>query len=83
MEFEPHDQLVQRQKKLELIAALGFEPYPHKFEWKQTPTQIVAEFSEHSAEALQQLPVNVSVAGRILTIRLHGKAGFAHIQGDG
>ncbi len=27
--------------------------------------------------------VNVRTAGRILTLRLHGKAGFAHIQGDG
>ncbi|MGB6484869.1 MAG: lysine--tRNA ligase [Candidatus Acidiferrales bacterium] len=83
MEFEPHDQLVQRQKKLERIAALGFDPYPHKFEWKQTPAQIVAEFGDRSAEALEASQANVSVAGRILTIRLHGKAGFAHIQGDG
>ena len=83
MEFEPRDQLVQRQKKLERIAALGFEPYPHKFEWTQTPAQIVAEFGDRSAEALQQSQVNVSVAGRLLTIRLHGKAGFAHMQGDG
>ena len=27
--------------------------------------------------------VSVRTAGRILTLRLHGKAGFAHIQGDG
>jgi lysyl-tRNA synthetase, class II len=83
LEFEPRDQLVQRQKKLERIAALGFEAYPHKYEWKQTPAQIAREFGERSAEALQQSPVNVSVAGRLLTIRLHGKAGFAHLLGDG
>jgi lysyl-tRNA synthetase, class II len=83
LEFEPRDQLIQRQKKLEQIAALGFDPYPTKFEWKQTAAQIVAEFGDRAAEALQQPQVNVSVAGRIVTIRLHGKAGFAHIQGDG
>jgi lysyl-tRNA synthetase, class II len=83
LEFEPRDQLLQRQKKLEQIAALGFDPYPTKFEWKQTPAQIVAEFHDQTAGALQQSPVNVSIAGRIVTIRLHGKAGFAHIQGDG
>jgi lysyl-tRNA synthetase, class II len=83
LEFEPRDQLLQRQKKLERIAEMGFDPYPTKFEWKQTPAQIVTEFHDHTAEALQQSPVNVSIAGRIVTIRLHGKAGFAHIQGEG
>ena len=83
MEFEPRDQLVQRQRKLERIAALGFDPYPHKFEWKQTPAEIVAKFGDRTAEALHESAPNVTVAGRILTIRLHGKAGFAHIQGEG
>lgn len=83
MEFEPRDQLAQRQKKLEKIAALGFEPYPHKYEWKQTPAQIVAEFGAWAPEALHEKRVDVRVAGRILTIRLHGKAGFAHVQGEG
>jgi lysyl-tRNA synthetase, class II len=83
LEFEPRDQLAQRQKKLERIAALGFDPYPHKFEWKQTPAEIVAKFGDQTAEALHESPPNVTVAGRILTIRMHGKAGFAHIQGEG
>ena len=83
MEFEPRDQLLQRQKKLDQIAALGFDPYPHKFDWKQTPAEIAAKYAGHSAADLQEAKVSVSVAGRILTIRLHGKAGFAHIQGHG
>ena len=83
MEFEPRDQLIQRQKKLERIAELGFEPHPHRFEWKQTAAEIVAKYDQSTAEELQKTPVNVCVAGRILTLRLHGKAGFAHIQGNG
>ncbi|MHB8486660.1 MAG: lysine--tRNA ligase [Candidatus Acidiferrales bacterium] len=83
MEFEPRDQLLQRQKKLEEIASLGFDPYPHKFAWKQTAQEIVSAHDQKSAAELQEAKVNVSVAGRILTIRLHGKAGFAHIQGQG
>ncbi|MHB8410662.1 MAG: lysine--tRNA ligase [Candidatus Acidiferrales bacterium] len=83
MEFEPRDQLLQRQKKLEQITALGFDPYPHKFEWKETPAEIVIAHGDKNAAELQEARVNVSVAGRILTIRLHGKAGFAHIQGQG
>jgi len=83
LEFEPRDQLLQRQKKLERIAALGFDPSPHKFEWTQTAAQIVAQYGNCSADELKAGAVQVRVAGRILTIRLHGKAGFAHIQGDG
>jgi lysyl-tRNA synthetase, class II len=83
LEFEPRDQLAQRQKKLERIAALGFEAYPHKFDWKQTPAQIVAEFGDRTGDALHETRVDAAVAGRIVTLRLHGKAGFAHIQGEG
>ena len=83
MEFEPRDQFIQRQRKLERIAELGFEPHPHEFEWKQTAAEIVASYGGSTAEELQKNPVNVRVPGRILTLRLHGKAGFAHIQGDG
>ncbi|HKV26903.1 MAG TPA: lysine--tRNA ligase [Candidatus Acidoferrales bacterium] len=83
MEFEPRDQLLQRQKKLEQMASLGFDAYPHKFDWKQTPEEIVTAHGEKSAAQLQEAKVNVTVAGRVLTIRLHGKAGFAHIQGQG
>jgi lysyl-tRNA synthetase, class II len=83
LEFEPRDQLLQRQKKLEQIAALGFDPFPHKFEWQQTIAEIVTRYSESSAAELEAAKVNVRLAGRILTIRPHGKAGFAHIQGQG
>jgi lysyl-tRNA synthetase, class II len=83
LEFEPRDQVVQRQKKLEQIAALGFDPFPHKFVWQYTPAEIVARYGEQPAEALQAEKISVRVAGRILTLRPHGKAGFAHIQGSG
>ncbi|HEV2298469.1 MAG TPA: lysine--tRNA ligase [Candidatus Acidoferrales bacterium] len=83
MEFEPRDQLIQRQKKLEQIAALGFDPFPTKFDWQQTPADVVAHYGGKTAEELAASKINVRLAGRILTIRLHGKAGFAHIQGQG
>ena len=83
MEFEPRDQLIQRQKKLEQIAALGFDPFPTKFDWLQSPVEVTAKYAGKSAEELAAAKVNVRLAGRILTIRLHGKAGFAHLQGQG
>jgi lysyl-tRNA synthetase, class II len=81
--FEPLDQYLQRKKKLAEVKALGDDPYPHKFEQTSTPAQIIAAHAQSAAPALESHRVNVRTAGRILTLRLHGKAGFAHIQGDG
>jgi lysyl-tRNA synthetase class 2 len=81
--FEPLDQYFQRTRKLAEVKALGDDPYPHKFEQTSTPAQIVATHAQSDAAALESQRVNVRTAGRILTLRLHGKAGFAHIQGDG
>jgi lysyl-tRNA synthetase class 2 len=81
--FEPLDQYLQRKKKLADVKSLGDDPYPHKFEQTATPAQIVAAHAHSDAASLEANRVNVRTAGRILTLRLHGKAGFAHIQGDG
>ncbi len=83
MPFEPLEQYLQRQKKLEQIVALGYAPYPHKFDWTLTPAGVVARFGGTTAAQLEAERADVRTAGRILTLRLHGKAGFAHIQGEG
>lgn len=81
--FEPADQYLQRQKKLAEIEARGHRAYPHKFDWTATPAELVEKYAGADAPALEAAKPPVRVAGRILTIRLHGKAGFAHISGSG
>src|SRR5260370_20651310 len=44
---------------------------------------ILANQSEKNGEQLENPRVQVRVAGRIMAIRLMGKAGFAHLQQDG
>jgi len=83
LEFEPLDQWEQRRKKLSEIEALGHSAYPHKFAWTHTPRQIAEQFADHTAEQLSANPVNLRVAGRIIALRPHGKAAFAHIAGNG
>ena len=83
MEFEPLDQYLQRQKKLSEIEALGHQAYPHKFAWTHTPKEVAEKFGERTAEELTAEKVDVRVAGRIVALRPHGKAAFAHIAGDG
>ncbi|MGH9793597.1 MAG: amino acid--tRNA ligase-related protein, partial [Candidatus Acidiferrales bacterium] len=83
MPFEPLDQYLQRQKKQKEIEALGFDAFPHKFECTHTIAEAVARHGERSAAELEAEKPRVRLAGRVMTQRLHGKAGFAHIQGQG
>jgi lysyl-tRNA synthetase class 2 len=83
LQFEPRDQFEQRQKKLEQIQALGFDPFPHEFRWTDTPAALVDQYGQASGPDLEANKHEVRVAGRIVSYRLMGKAGFAHLQGSG
>jgi lysyl-tRNA synthetase class 2 len=72
-----------RREKLKQIEALGQATYRSKYEFTHTLEQILAEYTPKTAEELEQTRVNVRVAGRIMAIRLMGKAGFAHLQQGG
>ncbi len=81
--FEPLDQFLQRQKKLAEIERRGHPGYPHSFDGTTTPAQIIEKYSLAEVAGLEAEKPPVRVAGRILTLRLHGKAGFAHISAAG
>ncbi|MGH9451921.1 MAG: lysine--tRNA ligase [Terriglobia bacterium] len=84
MHADERDELaLQRQKKLDSIRELGAEAYPRKFEFTDTLPQVLAEYSPRTAEDLAASKIPVRVAGRVMTIRPHGKAGFAHLAGGG
>jgi lysyl-tRNA synthetase, class II len=72
-----------RRQKLKQIEALGQIAYRSKYEFTHTIPQILADYSDKTAEQLESPRVNVRVAGRIMAIRLMGKAGFCHLQQDG
>jgi lysyl-tRNA synthetase class 2 len=72
-----------RRQKLKQIEALGQIAYRSKYEFTHTIPQILADYSDKTAEQLEAPRVNVRVAGRIMAIRLMGKAGFSHLQQGG
>ncbi len=74
---------LQRKTKHDAIVALGYEAYPRKFEFSHTIPQILAEYSPRTAEELTATKIPVRIAGRMMTVRPHGKAGFAHLTGGG
>ncbi len=78
------DEIYQlRRDKLKKIEALGQESYPRRYEFTHTIPQILGEYTAKTSEELEASRVTVRVAGRIMAIRLMGKAGFAHLQQNG
>ena len=72
-----------RREKLKQIEALGQPVYPHKYEFTHTIPQVLADYADKTAELLETPRVNLRIVGRIMAIRLMGKAGFAHLQQNG
>ena len=73
-----------RIQKLKEIQELGYDPYPTFYRTTHALPEVVQEFSEKSAEELEHGKHKVRVAGRILTNRPFGKAGFMTLSdGEG
>jgi len=62
---------------------LGFELYPRHYDLTHTIPQVLSAYSSLSTEQLSAQRILVRVPGRVMTIRPHGKAGFAHLAGGG
>jgi len=72
--LEEINQLLQlRRDKLQKLADMEVNPYAYVFEQKQYSRDILADF-----ENLEESPV--AVAGRMMSVRLMGKAAFFHLQ---
>jgi lysyl-tRNA synthetase class 2 len=74
--------LRQRHERLGQIRALGFDPYGRAFDFSHTIPQILQNYGGKTAEQLAD-KVKLRVAGRILTVRRMGKAGFLHLLQNG
>lgn len=72
-----------RKTKLTEIEKLGQQAYPNQFLASHTVPEVRAQWGEATAEALEADRTTVTVAGRIITIRAQGKAGFATLQQGG
>ena len=72
-----------RKQKLQQIEALGQPAYPHHFHSSHQVPEILAAHSASTGEQLEAGRVTVTVAGRLVAIRLMGKASFAHLQQSG
>ena len=77
------DPVAQRYQKLREIRELGHDPYTHNYQRTHEIEELVRLFSDMSAEELNTEHVQVKTAGRLMSMRGHGKVGFAHVVGQG
>ncbi|MDR1990342.1 MAG: lysine--tRNA ligase [Acidobacteriaceae bacterium] len=80
MSTSQDEQVQQRQANLEGLKALGVEPYPHEFRWKETVTALVDAHGGTSHDDLEAARPETITSGRILAIRTFGKANFLAIS---
>lgn len=81
MSFEElNDQLQVRREKMNSIRENGMDPFGKRFDRTHNTQMIKEQYEEFSKEELDEKNVSVTIAGRIMTKRGKGKAGFAHVQ---
>lgn len=80
MSEELNDQILVRRQKMQTFRDNGMDPFGSRFERTHLSEEIINGFSELSKEELEANPQEVVIAGRIMTKRGKGKAGFAHVQ---
>ncbi|MCH9770724.1 MAG: lysine--tRNA ligase [Gammaproteobacteria bacterium] len=76
---ETNEQVAERKAKLAELRQQG-NAYPNDFKRDALSADLHAEYESKDAAALEANPVQVKIAGRMLTRRVMGKASFAHIQ---
>lgn len=67
------DQRAVRREKLEKLRQLQVEPYGEKYTVTHYAADVIGRFDALEGQT-------VSLSGRLMTIRMHGKASFAHLQ---
>ena len=74
-----NDQEVSRRQKMEALKAQGIDPFGQAYKRTHRSGEIRELYGDKTAEELEALNAEVSVAGRIMTKRRMGKLGFMHI----
>lgn len=72
-------ELVRREKAKDL-ESIGIDPFGHRFDVTSNTKEIREKFGEKTVEELDELGEEVTIAGRIMTKRGKGKAGFINVQ---
>ena len=75
-----NDQEQARRDKLDKYRALGVDPFGAAYKVSHHVSDIRKLCNKKSSKALDKMNLNVSVAGRLMSIRRMGKASFVNLQ---
>ena len=79
LEHDEQEQIRQRREKLHHLRAEGIA-FPTDFRRDSLAETLKAEHGEKTEPELEAEPIKVSLAGRLMTRRVMGKASFGHLQ---
>jgi len=80
MSIELNEQELVRREKMQEMFDAGLDPFGKAFKRTHKASELKESYDAFSKEELEAKAVPVTVAGRIMTKRGKGKAGFSHIQ---
>lgn len=77
---ELNEQMSVRREKLQAYQEQGLDPFGGKFSRTHLANELQEQYDGFSKEELESKEDLVTIAGRMMTKRGKGKAGFAHLQ---
>jgi lysyl-tRNA synthetase, class II len=77
---ELNDLMRVRREKMNSLREKGMDPFGKRFDRSHQSQDLIDEYGGQEKEAIEEQNISVTLAGRIMTKRGKGKAGFAHIQ---
>ena len=75
------EQVAQRRAKLTALRETG-NAFPNDFRRDAEAAELVSKYNGTETEALESQQIEVHIAGRLMTRRVMGKAGFAHVRDE-
>lgn len=80
MSEELNEHMRVRMEKMNSYREQGIDPFGDKFVRTHLAEELKEQYDKFSKEELEEKAIETTVAGRIMTKRGKGKAGFSHIQ---
>lgn len=75
-----NDQIIVRREKMDELRDKGIDPFGHRFDASHYSSELHEKFEDSTKDELAEEEIPVSIAGRLMTKRGKGKAGFAHLK---
>ncbi|MFA6661819.1 MAG: lysine--tRNA ligase, partial [Bacilli bacterium] len=80
MSQQLNDQELVRRQKMEELRENGIDPFGQRFERSDYSNALHEKYKDYDKESLEEKHFTACVAGRIMSKRRKGRAGFMHIQ---